>query len=331
MRMTHLIPPVLLATSVMFASVCRSATVDQTTGAAQSIYHTKTRWSIYSERREEKTGRKIANRIDRPEYLLQDQVVVDYVNRVARRLMASSGSERRVDVKVLMNPAFNAFTIPGGRIYLTVELLKKLDSEDELASVLGHEIGHVTARHWANHQSKRLLMRVGGNVVAAVVPGGAAANDIATPRMLNAFRREEEQEADSLGLVYDYRAGYDPSAFVSVLKKAKTIEESDPESSQKNIKDYPQTASRIARVEREITAFPDKRVQTAAAAKEFAAVQERLSAFELGPPTTLITFTKPRAIPPSFVNPTKITKFLQDETPPSLTWKDPSSADDDND
>jgi len=332
-KLSNMVLVVLMALATL-SGICEAATVEQTTDTNRLNDPTKVRWSLYSQSREEKAGKKIAKQIEKPGNLLQDPVVVDYVNRVAKKVLAASGSDRPVNVKVLLLPAFNAFSIPGGTIYVTAGLLKGLDREDELASVLGHEIGHVAARHWANQQTKRLLLRTSSYAIAAFVPfglGGVAdiGYDKTQPHLLDAFSRQEEQEADSLGLKYIYRAGYDPSAFISFLQKASKIEENDLEKSQENTKDHPQTESRIAKAEQEISAFPLKPAQSPEAAKEFVAIQERLPDFELGTQTARLTFTTHRDTPASIVNPTEIKKFMQDETPPVLKWKDPSTADDD--
>ena len=332
MRMNHTMAVAVLTVPVLFPAFCKSATAEQTARIGQISDPTKVRWSLYSQSREEKAGKKIAKQIEKPGNLLQDQVVVDYVNRVAKKVLAASGSDRPVNVKVLMMPAFNAFGIPGGNIYLTAGLLKGLDSEDELASVLGHEIAHVAARHWANQQSKRLLLRASSSAIAAFVPFGLGnvadlGYDRTQPRLLDAFSRQEEEEADALGLQYIYRAGYDPSGFISFLQKATKIEENDPEQSQKDIKDHPQTASRIAKAEQEITKFPVKREQSASAALEFTAMQDRLPEFEAAK-TTRLVFTNRKPMPPSIINPSEIRNFMHDETPPVLKWKDSSTADD---
>jgi len=293
---------------------------------------TKVRWSLYSQTREAHAGDKLAKQIEKPGSLLPDHVVVDYVNGVAKKVLAASGSDRAVTVQVLTLPAFNAFSIPGGTIYVTVGLLKGLDSESELASVLGHEVGHVTARHWANQQSKRTLLRTSSFAISAFVPFGSVGDigyNKAQPHLLDAFSRQEEYEADSLGLKYISKAGYDPSAFISFLRKAAKIEENDPEKRQKKTKDHPQTEIRIAKAEQQIAALLLQRGQTTEAGKEFMAMQGRLPGLIFEKPTTRITITSYRNTPPSIVNPTEITDFMPDETPPVLKWKDPSQADDD--
>ena len=280
----------------------------------------------------------MAKQIEKPGYLLEDPVVSDYVNRVAQRILAASGSDQSVQVKLLLHPAFNAVSIPGGRIYLTVGLLDGLETEDELASVLSHEIGHVTARHWANLKSKRLVLRAGGLPLPWVVPfWGLAGHGYgrAQPHVMTAFTRKSEEEADSLGLRYLYKAGYDPSAFLSFLTKVSKIQERDPQGGSLNTKDHPETADRITKAQQEIKSFPARRAQTSADPKEFARIKSRLPVFGDGYQTTSFVFGTPHGpgrqvmvIKPTIVQPNEITSFMKDETPPVLKWQDPTWADD---
>jgi beta-barrel assembly-enhancing protease len=122
----------------------------------------------------------------------------------------------------------NAFALPGGQIFITVGLLKLLDSEDEIAGVLGHEIGHVVGRHSNEQMAKAQLSQ--GLVNAVVMAGGTdygmAAGQMAqfVSQLKNtAYGRGDELESDQLGVRFMVRAGYDPNALIrvmAVLKKA---------------------------------------------------------------------------------------------------------------
>jgi predicted Zn-dependent protease len=122
----------------------------------------------------------------------------------------------------------NAFALPGGQIFITFGLLRLLDSEDEVAGVLGHEIGHVVGRHSNEQMAKAQLSQ--GLVNAVVMAGGAdygmTAGQIAqfVSQLKNtAYGRGDELESDQLGVRFLIRAGYDPNALIrvmEVLKKA---------------------------------------------------------------------------------------------------------------
>ncbi len=149
-----------------------------------------------------------------------------YVARVGRKVAVQSGlsnSERDFTVTLLDSPVNNAFAIPGGYVYVTRQLLALMNSEDELASVLGHEVGHVAARHSASRQRTAAI----GGLIAGIV--GAAAGDGTFGRLAGAgarqgaqlytlkYGRDQEYAADSLGVKYITAAGYNPYAAPAML------------------------------------------------------------------------------------------------------------------
>ena len=123
--------------------------------------------------------------------------------------------------RLVDDPVVNAFALPGGYVYVTRGILAHLDSEAELVSVLGHEIGHVTARHGANQMSKAQLASVGMNVGMVLAPeemgqfGDAFQSGMGL--LFLKFGRDDERQADDLGLRYMVRTGYDPSEMPGVF------------------------------------------------------------------------------------------------------------------
>lgn len=150
----------------------------------------------------------------------------DYVSRVGRRIAVQSGlsnSERDFTVTLLDSPVSNAFAIPGGYVYVTRGLLALMNDEAELASVLGHEIGHVAARHSAKRQQTATLTQLLAGVVGAVAGNSGMGNLVGKGAGLGAdlitkgFSRSQEYQADDLGVRYLANAGYDPSASSDML------------------------------------------------------------------------------------------------------------------
>jgi len=123
--------------------------------------------------------------------------------------------------RLVDDPVVNAFALPGGYIYVTRGILAHLDNEAELVSVLGHEVGHVTARHGANQMSKAQLASVGMNVGMVLAPeemqqfGDAFQSGMGL--LFLKFGRDDERQADDLGLRYMVRTGYDPSEMPEVF------------------------------------------------------------------------------------------------------------------
>ncbi len=135
---------------------------------------------------------------------------------------------------VLDSTEINAFALPGGYVYITRGLLAYLNSEAELAAVLGHEIGHVTARHAVRQQSSAQAASVGAGLLSVLVPqlGYAGLNqtiNLLGTALLRGYGREMELEADGLGAEYLARTGYDPHAMIAVIGTLKNQEIFDRE------------------------------------------------------------------------------------------------------
>ena len=121
---------------------------------------------------------------------------------------------------ILNSDIVNAFATPGGYVYVTRGLMALADNEAQLAGVLAHEIAHITALHHAERQGQSLLANVG--VIAAAVLGGRAGAELGqlgAVSMLQRYSRDNEHEADALGVRYLSRAGYDPGAMAGFLSK----------------------------------------------------------------------------------------------------------------
>lgn len=127
------------------------------------------------------------------------------------------------------NQTINAFALPGGQVFITDGLLRRLKTRGELAGVLGHEVGHVVARHSAAHMAKAQLTQglTGAAVIASYDPHNSNSYRNAAFAMLIAqmidlkFSRNDESQADHLGTIFMSQAGYDPRAMVGVMEVLK--------------------------------------------------------------------------------------------------------------
>lgn len=153
----------------------------------------------------------------------ENRALQAYVTRVGQRIAAQS---ERKDVQytftVLDSPVENAFALPGGYVYITRGLLALMNDEAELAGVLAHEMGHVTARHAAERYSQQVVGSLGLNVLGAVIGGGAGVNQaLSTGANLffSQYSQSQEYEADQLGVRYLAQAGYDPTAVSRFLNQ----------------------------------------------------------------------------------------------------------------
>ena len=159
--------------------------------------------------------------------LYEDQAVQDYVQSVGARVAAQTPiANWNFKFFVLDDDEVNAFTPGGGYVYIHRGLMNYLGSEAELANVLGHEIGHDVARHPARAETRGVLMSVGA-VAAAVATGSEAIAQMANigaTAWMQGYGRDNEMEADRLGLEYATRAGYRPEAMAEVFKVLKAQE-----------------------------------------------------------------------------------------------------------
>ena len=155
--------------------------------------------------------------------------VNDYVEAVGQRVVSQSVASKtpyKFDFHVLADAqTVNAFALPGGQVSVTVGMLRQLKSEAELAAVLGHEVGHVVGRHGAEQLSKQQFAQaLVGAVGVATYDGTAdgqrnAAIAAAVAQIVSMrFGREDELQADSLGIWLMKQAGYDPKGMVSLMK-----------------------------------------------------------------------------------------------------------------
>jgi len=182
---------------------------------------------LMSETEEISLGRKYHQQIlkEMPPY--PDRSLGAYIDQVGQRMArVSDRSQLRFHFTLLDSTQVNAFALPGGYIYLTRGLLAYLNSEAELAAVLGHEIGHVTARHSVRQQSAATVTGLAGAILQAAT-GVRGSNDLFSvvgKAVLSGYGREHELESDRLGARYLARAGYDPQAMIEVIGVLKNQE-----------------------------------------------------------------------------------------------------------
>jgi predicted Zn-dependent protease len=179
---------------------------------------------------EQELGDKLALEIQQKLDMVSDPLVREYVNEIGRHIIEAA-QDRRFDYRfyVVKEQEPNAFAIPGGHIFITSGLIRLVDTEDELAGVIGHETGHSVLRHIdkAMDRAKRISLVT----LAAVIAGAFLSKDakgaatLTTGAMAMAqslmlkYTRENEVEADQKGMKYLTDAGYDSQALVTFLKK----------------------------------------------------------------------------------------------------------------
>jgi predicted Zn-dependent protease len=183
--------------------------------------------ALISEQQEIAMGQEADQQVQQQLGLYPDRELQEYVNRVGQKLAAASERPNLPwTFRVVDDPVVNAFALPGGHIFVTRGLLTHLTSEAELASVIGHEIGHVTARHSVEQMSKAQLAQIGLIAGMIVKPELANYADLATQGlqlMFLKFSRDDERQADDLGLRYMYQQNYDPREMPQVFETLRRV------------------------------------------------------------------------------------------------------------
>lgn len=180
-----------------------------------------------------------------------DAALAAYVDSVGRKVArASDRPDLPWRFTVLDDAAVNAFAMPGGYIYVTRGLLAHMQSEAQLAGVLGHEIGHVTARHSARHLTQQTLASLGLQIAVSVSPtfrryGGTA--EQALGLLLLKYSRDDESEADALGVRYASVSGFDPREIPGTYRTLQRIAEQAGASLPGYLSTHPEPGARAER------------------------------------------------------------------------------------
>jgi len=183
---------------------------------------------MMSESEELKVGQQVFNEMRKNMVLLpENDPLAQYVDRVGQKIAATAD---RKDLffrfYVVDDDTINAFALPGGYIFIHRGLINHLNNEAELAAVLGHEAGHVTARHSVQQISKARAYQTAMMVTSIFVPIPQAAgmlSDVMATAILKGYGRDAELQSDELSIRYLARAGYDPHATIGILKTLKRL------------------------------------------------------------------------------------------------------------
>ena len=219
-------------------------------------------FSLVSEGQEIELGREASEQVRAMLGLYEDQGLQSYVNSIGQRLAANS-ERPKLDwsFQVVDDAAVNAFALPGGYIYVTRGLLAHVNSEAELAAVLGHEIAHVTARHSANQITKAQLASIGlgvGMILKPELQRFGQVGELGLGLLLLKHGRDAENQADELGIRYMTRADYPASEMPEVLQMLQRVGEAENAGRVPNwLSTHPSPQDRVRRVSEKISQTRD--------------------------------------------------------------------------
>jgi predicted Zn-dependent protease len=239
--------------------------------------------NLYSLEREVALGKQLAQMVEQSARMVEDPVVLEYVDRVAQNLVRNSDARVPFTVKVVDSEELNAFALPGGFFFINSGLILAADEEAEMAGVMAHEIAHVTARHGTKNASKAQIAQWAMLPLLIFGPGGWAGYGIyqglsfGLPLAFLKFSRGAEREADFLGIQYMYKAGYDPTSFISFFEKIKELERKRPGSVPKIFSSHPPTEDRVKNAQQEIAEILPAREEYVVTSSEFDRIKQRLA------------------------------------------------------
>lgn len=190
--------------------------------------------SLISQDQEIQIGQQGAQQVVQEIGLVNDQALQNYVQQVGAALAAKSERPNLPwSFRVVDDPTPNAFALPGGFIFVTRGLLDLMNNEAELASVLGHEIGHVTAKHSVTQMSQQQLAQLGLGIGAILSPTVAQFGDLAAQGLgllFLKYGRDDERQADDLGFRYALDQGYDVREMDDVFRSLQRLGEASKQS-----------------------------------------------------------------------------------------------------
>ena len=235
-------------------------------------------FNLVSYQEEWQLGAQLEQDIARQMQLVNDPAVVNYVSLIGQRIVNQTElAQAPWEFHVVADPQVNAFNIPGGHVYVNTGLICATDNVAELAGVMAHETSHGVARHATEQLSKAyganiiVGLALGANppiyqqLLAQIVAGGTFAK----------FSRDAEREADDLGVLYMYNAGYDPVGMVTMFQELLSRQKSQPNAVGEFFSSHPLTEERIQSVQSRIDQLPPK-ANLIVRDAEFQSVQRRV-------------------------------------------------------
>ncbi|AEE14392.1 peptidase M48 Ste24p [Thermodesulfobium narugense DSM 14796] len=219
--------------------------------ASSLILPKKASASLISTQEEIKIGRDASKSFEKKYGLYTDQYWNQKVSEIGSRLVAvCDRKDLPYSFKIVNINQVNAVSFPGGFIYVYKGLLNFVKSNDELACVLGHEIGHVCRRHVVKNIEREfyanLLLQIflaKSSSLTQYIAG------LTENLVMLGYSREEEYEADHYGTIYAYRAGYNPCAMITFMERLKTLEKDNFGKAYEIFSDHPATDERIKRLQ----------------------------------------------------------------------------------
>ena len=217
--------------------------------------------NIFTDEEEMQFGKAFVARHEQQVTLYNDPVVTDYINSLGQSLVRSSKrSNIRYTFKVVDTKGVNAYAVPGGYIYVHLDLIREAKNESELAAVLGHEIGHIVGRH----SMKRLTQVYGIEILKQVIVDEDSSGvkklitEILSAGLLFRYSRDHEREADFYGVQNVYDAGIHPDGAATFFETLSELHGRKPSALEGFLSSHPVSSERAMNVRSQIRGFAQR-------------------------------------------------------------------------
>ena len=213
-------------------------------------------------------GRQAAAEVYKQMPVMSDSSpVTRYIQELGRKLEGVIPSDKSwpYEFHVVQQKEINAFALPGGPVFVNIGTIEAADNEAELVGVMAHEMSHVYMQHSAKQAGKTSTLQGLAGILGAVLPGNAAGNIARLGIQLGAgtlslkYSRGDEAQADAVGAIIAYRAGYNPKAMADFFQK---LEAEGGGRGPQFLSDHPNPGNREASIQKEIQNWPPKNYQT---------------------------------------------------------------------
>lgn len=204
--------------------------------------------NLYPIGQEWELGKELASQLDAELPLVRDPAALSYLNDLGTEIVAQTElHDRPWQFYLVADTAVNAFALPGGHIYVNTALIEAADSVSELAGVLAHEVAHITARHSTERLTRafgferltRIILDQNAGILEQIIA------EIVGQGVFAKFSRDDEREADRLGLDYMLAAGYDPAGMLSFFEDLLVERRRKPDLAEQFFATHPLTEERI--------------------------------------------------------------------------------------
>ena len=207
--------------------------------------------SLISQQSEVQIGREAATSLEKQYGLVKDTALNTRVNNIGSRVARGCGRKNiTYTFKILKTDDVNALALPGGPVYVTYGLMKLQPTDSQLANVLGHEVGHICARHII----KKMEAQIGYSMLYSIILSDSKKDiqnlsNTAFNLLALGYSRQDEFQADELGIEYAFRAGYDPYGMAGFLKLLKRNQKTNQSHIDVFFSTHPHVDDRIERAE----------------------------------------------------------------------------------